>query len=411
MKLLDSGMLKGAIKTKVLGKVRLSVKDGEQIICNGSTTASTSHTIGLIDQRLRWANEFALYSSIKTAIAEGIQNRESGRSDFNYFLQNNQSVLTTPFGITKQQRKVGAAIVFPAVVTLGDGSLRPVVAQGVNDNHLLSNLSIGDLQIGDSTTIGEFAQAIVTNNGGWQMGDQLTYIQCNQAVNSNGPRVRCNYVAIVLTEDNTTTLRSVAKVGFEVESKCLATKPFIGAGCWVHSRRSSTDKSVNLVSSQRLVSVGMDDFHASYRTSEMMQRAAISYGWTAGKPIVLRADDTAAITLAERYAAPYRLVKANTETEELVDFVYCKMGGRTYFFSGTGPEVDTSTCPTLQIEGNYSQLGTITSVKVNGTACTNPTLSGNTLTVTLPVTLDGDLLESIVVASATGSARIEFGGD
>lgn len=276
---------------------------------------------------------------------------------------------------------------------------------------MVSNLSIGDLQIGATTTIGELSEAIVANNAGWEMGDQLAYIQCTQSIKSDGPHVRCNYVAIVLTPDNDTLVRSVGKFGLQVEDKCLASKPFIGAGCWVHSRKDSSDKSVTRVSTQHLVTVGMDTIHALYRSAAYMHEAALSYGWTEGKEIVLKPTEVEAIELAQRYGARYRLAKLDDAVEELANFLYCKMGGKAYFFQGEGPEVNTSTDPTLEIEGNFDQLGTITAVKVNGTACTNPSLSGNTLTVTLPTTIDGDLLESIVVVTSTGTARVEFGSD
>jgi len=411
MKLLDSGMLKGRVKSKVLGKVTMTVQNGEQVIRNASTTATPSRTLGLIDQRLKWANEFALYSPLKKAIAEGIQNRVPGRSDLNYFLQNNQSVLTIPFGITKQQRQGGAAIAFAAKVTLGDGSLRPVVAQGVNDNHLLSNLSIGSLSIGATTTIGELSEAIVANNAGWELGDQITYIQCSQTIKSDGPHVRCNYVAVVLTADNDTLVQSVAKIGFQVENNCLASKAFVGAGCWVHSRKDADSKSLSRVSTQHLVTIGMDAIHAAYRTATKLHAAAVSYDWTEDKEIVLQPTDVEAIDLAQRYGAPYRLLKVDDSVEDLVDFLYLKMGSQTYFFSGDGPELDTSTYPTIVVVGNFDRLGTISSVKVNGSACTNPTLSGNTLTVTLPTTIDGEQLETITVISSTGTATVEFGVD
>lgn len=410
MKLLDSGMLKGRVKSKVLGKVTLTVQNGEQIIRNASTTAAPSYTIGLIDQRLRWANESALYANLKTAIAEGIQNRVPGKSDFNYFLQNNQSVLTIPFGITKQQRKGGAAIVFPAVVTAGDGSLRPVVAQGVNDNHLISNILIGDLAITDTTTIAEFSQAVVDNNGGYEYGDQLTYIQCSQSATNKGPHVRCNYVAVTLSETETTPLGQVSMIGFHSESGCIASGNFVGAACWVHSRLTKGESSVNLVSDQNLVMVGMDAFHRSYRSPMMLRRAAVSYGWIEAPEIVLRSDDLRAVTLAQRYAIPYRFMKSDLTVESLADFLNVTLGDEDYNFSDPGPKIDTSRFTTMTILGDFSQLGELTAVKLNDVACTNPKLEGNKLTVTLPAGVNGQELRSIVVSSATAQATATFSG-
>lgn len=410
MRLLDSGMLKGRVKSKVLGKVTLTVQNGEQIIRNASTTAAPSYTIGLIDQRLRWANESALYAKLKTAIAEGIQNRVLGKSDFNYFLQNNQSVLTTPFGITKQQRKGGAAIVFPAVVTAGDGSLRPVVAQGVNDNHLLSNILIGDLTITDTTTIAEFSQAVVDNNGGYEYGDQITYIQCSQSATNKGPHVRCNYVAITLSETETAPLGQIMMIGFHSENGYIASGKFVGAACWVHSRLTKGESSVNLVSDQHLVMVGMETFHRSYRTPSVLRRAAISYGWTEAPEIVLRSDDLRAVTLAQRYAIPYRFLKSDLTVESLADFLNVSLGDEDFNFSDPGPKIDTSRFTTMTILGDFSQLGELTAVKLNDVACTNPKLEGNKLTVTLPASLDGKQLNSIVVSSATAQATATFSG-
>ena len=40
---------------------------------------------------------------------------------------------------------------------------------------LVSGLSVGSLVISASTTVAEFSAAVIANNAGWQVGDQLTF--------------------------------------------------------------------------------------------------------------------------------------------------------------------------------------------------------------------------------------------
>ena len=82
---------------------------------------------------------------------------------YNLFLKVNYN--QCPVYLTQQETRVGGCVVAPC--QFSRGTLEPV-AYGLNAYGLLvSNLALGELVIGDDTSVAELSEAIIGHNDGW----------------------------------------------------------------------------------------------------------------------------------------------------------------------------------------------------------------------------------------------------
>ena len=148
---------------------------------------------------------------------------------------------------------------------------------------LVSGLSVGSLVISASTTVAEFSAAVIANNAGWQVGDQLTFFLGRQTVDAvtNIPRATLTPNKVVMDVVDETPLWSVVSAaGFTsvegVQGNVLGMNAVLlaGAAAWVHSRETGTGA----------LKVSTQFFYvenaalASYQTSAALTASANSYG-------------------------------------------------------------------------------------------------------------------------------------
>ena len=146
------------------------------------------------------------------------------------------------------------------------------------------------MEIGDDTTVGELAQAVVQNNSGYRYGDQLSFFRLVQEEDSQDghPYVTVSATRVNLDPADTSVLRDVAPAsGFSTVGGTLGADAALeGAGvAWVHSR---TVNGKTHVSSQRLVVD--NDLLDEHGTTQMLSTATNSYGGTT--EIFIRPDGT-----------------------------------------------------------------------------------------------------------------------
>ena len=148
---------------------------------------------------------------------------------------------------------------------------------------LVSGLSVGSLVISASTTVAEFSAAVIANNAGWQVGDQLTFFLGKQTVDAvtNIPRAPLPPNKVVMDVVDETPLWSVVSAaGFTsvegAQGNVLGMNAVLlaGAAAWVHSRETGTGT----------LKVSTQFFYvenaalASYQTSAALTASANSYG-------------------------------------------------------------------------------------------------------------------------------------
>ena len=235
-----------------IGDLTFKQVGGVTIVSEKITQMTNPRTDAQMRVRTRWNNIVAMYKGIRPLLNRGFENKGTGLSDFNMFMKINMQ--KTPVYLTKQQVAGGACVAAPYQIT--QGSLPAIVLSGTGNNSA-TDIYLGSLTIGASTTVAEFSQAVVQNNADYKYGDQISYFEITQKTNAETGIPYCQFEAkkVVLDAADTSVLWDVAgRAGFYGQDSMLGHygASFVGAFGWVHSRKSS---GKTLVSSQSLVAV------------------------------------------------------------------------------------------------------------------------------------------------------------
>ena len=235
-----------------IGDLTFKQVGGVTIVSEKITQMTNPRTDAQMRVRTRWNNIVAMYKGIRPLLNRGFENKGTGLSDFNMFMKINMQ--KTPVYLTKQQVAGGACVAAPYQIT--QGSLPAIVLSGTG-NSAATDIYLGSLAIGASTTVAEFSQAVVQNNADYKYGDQISYFEITQKTNAETGIPYCQFEAkkVVLDAADTSVLWDVAgRAGFYGQDSMLGHygASFVGAFGWVHSRKSS---GKTLVSSQSLVAV------------------------------------------------------------------------------------------------------------------------------------------------------------
>ena len=231
--------------------------------------------------RTQWANLGATYMMFDGTLKRGFEALPTNMSVYNAFVQANLGVVKVY--ITKAMRLNGGCVLAPYQITRGS---LPSIGMSVNGSGVVvSDLALGNLQIGAQTTVGEFSQAIIANNAGWQVGDQLTFFLGRQTVDpvTSIPRATLTPNKVVMDLIDETPLWSVVDASGFSSVQGSSGSGFMlgmnavllaGAAAWVHSREAG----------QGQLKVSTQFFYvenaalASYQTSAALMASANSYG-------------------------------------------------------------------------------------------------------------------------------------
>ena len=400
-----NGQFVGQIKTAMFGKLRLK-NDGT--IATAEVASRNVQTPLQMAHRLTWSNIIANYRVLKEGLREGWENIPQGQTLFNQFISVNAK--SQPYALTKEDFKAGACIVVPYQITRG--SLEPIkvdVSAGIP--MAKTNIAVGDLTIDDQTTIGQFADAIVTNNADWEYGDKLTYFSLVQYVKGGVPRVAMSYAAITLVEDSEVILKDeVSLTGIKNVGGVLGhdKTAAVGGFCWVHSRH---DADGNLMLSSQKIIANNDDMIARYTTVDARLAAALSYGANFHNLVVLEpADDR--IKEAYRYFG-IKFTDAQGVTKVVPTDI--TLSGLTYrdrfvFDGDKAIMLDTVKDTNLTFTGsNFASLNSeSTKVVIDGVEITGAAIDGNLMSVKLPSSLNGKEIKHIVITDGAISTTLDL---
>ena len=400
-----NGQFVGQIKTAMFGKLRLK-NDGT--IATAEVASRNVQTPLQMAHRLTWSNIIANYRVLKEGLREGWENIPQGQTLFNQFISVNAK--SQPYALTKEDFKAGACIVVPYQITRG--SLEPIkvdVSAGIP--MAKTNIAVGDLTIDDQTTIGQFADAIVTNNADWEYGDKLTYFSLVQYVKGGVPRVAMSYAAITLVEDSEVILKDeVSLTGIKNVGGVLGhdKTAAVGGFCWVHSRH---DADGNLMLSSQKIIANNDDMIARYTTVDARLAAALSYGANFHNLVVIEpADDR--IKEAYRYFG-IKFTDAQGVTKVVPTDI--TLSGLTYrdrfvFDGDKAIMLDTAKEANLTFTGsNFASLNSeSTKVVIDGVEITGATIDGNLMSVKLPSSLNGKEIKHIVITDGAISTTLDL---
>lgn len=284
------------IATKISGKVGdllfLQTKNGTVVYEAPSKKKTPRRSEQQMSTRTQWANLGATYMMFDGTLKRGFENLPTNMSVYNAFVQANLGVVKVY--ITKTMRLNGGCVLAPYQITRG--SLSSITMSLGQNGVLVSGLALGGLEISVSTTVGEFSQAIIANNAGWQVGDQLTFFLGRQTVDpvTSIPRATLTPYKVVIDPVDETPLWTVSgQEGFASVGGYLGMNAVLlaGAAAWVHSREVDSGLKVSTqffyVENAAL---------ASYQTSAALLASANSYGGINTREVYLQPSVTGATT-------------------------------------------------------------------------------------------------------------------
>ena len=265
------------IATKMSGSVgQLTFKrmGGVTVVSEKVSNVTNPRTASQQNQRTKWGNLVRLYSGISPLLNLAFENKPPRVSDYNMFIKLN--VASAEVRLTKAEVAAKACVAAPCIVSLG--SLLTIETSG-NAGESVTDIKLGALTIDNTTTVGDFAKAVVNNNDQFNFGDQISFLIVRQSVNPITGYPQCTFGGerVTLDKSSTVKLREVVSAeGFSVKEgklACQLDSSFQGSYVWIQSR------SVNgktLVSTQ--VMVMKNDLYADYTSQEAYTRSANSYG-------------------------------------------------------------------------------------------------------------------------------------
>lgn len=224
-------------------------------------------------QRGKWGNLVNFYKVSKAWMKKAYENRKANQSDYNRFMQ-----LNTANGrvyLTKSMYAQGGCVV--DAFRISEGSLRSVSVFPVG-NVFRTDLQLGDLTIGDATTIADFTQALIANNNHLHNNMQISFISYQQEVNQFGvPQLICTAYEVTLDTESTELVRSYLPVFCSngVDGY-LGTNDNISIGAFAYVLSESVSGKT-LVSTQELI-LNNSTLIAEYTSAEAIERSIKSYG-------------------------------------------------------------------------------------------------------------------------------------
>lgn len=235
-------------------------------------------TWALMYRRMLWPNLVALFRLLNVVgWHPSFMGKAPRVSDFNEFMRRNVSDDATKVFLQKPVAEAGGAVVAPVMVSRGD---LPTINFTYDDeaNQLISSLNVAALVIGASTQVSTFSEAIVENNTGFNYGDQLTVVICQQQFDTGdtNPRVKVTTGKVILDAESIDLLSDLGLVElFAVNDGRLALPANLaGGGTFIHSRDVVGDET--RVSTQRIVMPGR--VPQGYTSLQAFEAAADSYG-------------------------------------------------------------------------------------------------------------------------------------
>ena len=284
-------ILNGIIKkmTGSAGQLTFKTVNGQTVVSEKVTVVKNARTAGQQRQRMKWVNIIRMYSGIAPLLKNGFEKKMAQQSDYNMFVRLNSAA--SPVYLTKSEADGGGCIAAPYQIT--QGSLPSIVITG-EGAEAQTDIALGSLTISASTTVAEFAKAVVDNNADFDYGDQISFYDVLQRVNAETQIPYCQFSASYVVLDKNSTVKlldQVNKAGFASVGGVLAHGEDEGDGvfAWVHSRY---DGGKTRVSTQFLINNNslLDD----YRSDDAYAAACKSYGGVS--TVFLQPDGTGVVS-------------------------------------------------------------------------------------------------------------------
>ena len=269
-----------------VGRVVYSMNKGQNIARELQTEVSNPRTSAQMNHRTKLANLCALYRLNQPWMFRGaFENKGKTLSDYNAFVQAN--LKASEVALTKQEVNLGACVLAPVTITKGT---LPSIQVQFDEVYSQQSIFLTDLYVGskialDDCTCAELSQALLDNNNGLQVGDQLSFIVNFQRSNGDVPYGVARWSEFIIDPTDERRLS-------ELDLPYLETDYYYGRDDAIAVYISDTAVSLAVVlsrevsgkikvSTQKFVlSAEAAQFTANFTNSTARRRAAASYGST-----------------------------------------------------------------------------------------------------------------------------------
>lgn len=267
-----------------MGKANTYMRDGVEIT-RGAVTQSYKDAKSLpqIYHRLCINNLNAFAKKVQPFLKNCWEQHEAGLYYYQNFLRANKQ--TRAYGVViNGDHNCGGVLIADYQISQGSLPTIQVDTYSYGPEHGITDIAVGDLEIDENTTIGEFSHALVENNGRrFQYYDRLTFFYMAQATGGQGPTARCGMVSVLLAGESQETMRGLNLMGFGVKQGRLAirgTAP-IGGYTWIHQR--AVPKTTKRLCSTQFLTMSNRTVLECYASPERMREAAVMMGATIPK--------------------------------------------------------------------------------------------------------------------------------
>lgn len=294
------GVVRNAANTKIRGRVGQTTYyvSGQQQIArqalNNSNYGETARrSEAQQNRRVLWANLVNFYKVSAGWMPKSFETKKANQSDYNKFMQVN--IATARVALTKGEAAAGACVVDEYLVS--QGSL-PSIEIVTLSNQWRTNLALGTLTIGDTTTNAELTAALVANNANVRAGMQLSYVSYQQSVDPLGtPRAICRCYEITLSRTDTSLVRDhLPDFCSQTVSGNLGTGTNVSVGGFAYILSELQGGALRVSTQQLVVNNGV--LIDQYTSAIQVASAVSSYG--VDKEVILSPLGTVAQTPEER---------------------------------------------------------------------------------------------------------------
>lgn len=257
-----------------VGKYTFKRLNGQTVVSEKVDKKATPvRTPAQMRQRMAWDNIIAIWRSFTGNMRPSFESKPRTRSDYNEFMSAN--IAGNRIYLTKNIALQGGAVVAPYQVTRGS---MPTIEVTFGTNQVpVTSIDMGGMDIGASTTVRAFSQAIIENNPDWAQGDQLSIFVLRQSATIEGvPLVTTECKEITLdAADDGTLLGDLMPANYLdiIEGKLGLGGTVNGGVAFVHSRKTV---GKTRVSTQRIVC--NNPIMSQYTSETAYDNAVNSYG-------------------------------------------------------------------------------------------------------------------------------------
>lgn len=278
MAIVSSMWLKGAKKR--LGGTVIYQAMGQTRQRELAAEVSNPRTESQMGQRVKWANLVNLYRANRSWMKYAFETKKSNQSEYNKFMSLN--VAASRIYLTKPIANAGGCVVDTYMVT--QGSLPSIEFVPTNNAYYRSNIEIGNLTNLNTVSVKEFSDIVVELNPAIRYGDQLSFIRMTQMTNASTgvPYVVVREYEVIIDTNNLLPLSDYLPLDYITtwgsDPLFLAVGTATGRSGGFAMILSRTISGKTYVSSQRVITVAMDEYIEAFSSRAALQAAIDSYG-------------------------------------------------------------------------------------------------------------------------------------